>query len=179
MTIRSTCWTRSIDACSRALCHRCSRLACVVSVKHGQFVEAQQQHHSMDVPSAGRKQQGQDSHECKQYKRPLPSPLFIACTAMTPSFSSTPDGTCNAEQSRLPPSATRPLCCGRPSSTFTPMLTIMELRPHALLIAGIAVPRPGAPSCCCTIHHRHARWSKGFDHQLHSTAPISARQMQR
>ena len=55
-----------------------------------------------------RRTQRQGSHECKQYKHLLPSPLSHACKAMAPSFSNTPEGTCNVSQSRLLPSPATP-----------------------------------------------------------------------
>ena len=113
----------------------------------------------MDVPRTGGKQQGQGLHECKQYKPLLPSPLFHACKAINLLLFTHSGRHLQCLTISAPALTSHALlCCGRPSSTFTPCSpswNCFRLLSSSLALQCSGLVRPAC--CCCKIHHRHAR----------------------
>ena len=111
----------------------------------------------MDVPRTGRKQRGQGSHECKQYKRILPNPLFIACEARALLLFKHSGWHLQGRTISDPALNSHALiCCGPPSvhyhTSCSPSWPCLRLLSSLLALQCLGH---------CTLHHRHARWSKG------------------
>ena len=156
--IRGTCWTRPIDAIQpRPFATRTAAL-------HASYLSStdnSSKHSNSITPWMCQELEG--SNRGRAHTSASNTNVFcrILCSSRAKqglsSFSCTPDGTCNAVQSRLLPSpATPPLCCG-PPSVNNPVPCSPSWPCLRLLSSLLALQCSGH----CTVHHRNARWSKG------------------